>query len=172
MEVAFMIRLPDIPSSRAAQHAREDFGAAWEHLLSAAEHSARQVGDASRRHGLTARERAAAAALALRGRQQIQWRWLAIGLAAGVVVGAAGAAVVGRRLPPPDQARARAGAAVTAVRERVGEAAQTAAATARTRAEQVRDRFGRPETAEDRLPEQPADREPDQVPEQPATPTR
>lgn len=165
-----MIRFPDINSSRAAQHARDEFTAAWEHLLSAAENSARQVGDASRRHGLTARERAVAATLALRGRQQATpWRWLAIGLATGVVVGAAGAAVVGRRLPPPDEARARAGAAVTAVRERVGEATHTAAATARSTAGQVRDRFGRP-TAEDtgRLPEPAAD----QVPEQPAAPAR
>jgi hypothetical protein len=75
------------------------------------------------------------------------------------------AATLRRQLPPPEEARQRAGAAVTAVRARFGEAAQTAAATARNKAEQVRDRFGRLAEEEDRLPE------PEAVPAPAASPS-
>lgn len=125
-----------------ARHARDELGAAWEHLLTAAEHSARQIGDTSRRRGTLARRRASAAAQALRGEQPSPWQWLAVGLAAGVAIGAAGAVAL-RHLPEREAARQRASEAVETVRQRAGEAAQTAATTAREKAHQVRERIGR-----------------------------
>jgi hypothetical protein len=125
-----MFRSANHVASGAAQRAREEMGDAWAHLLAAAEYGARQAGVATRRQGAIARERAAAAVLALRGEQPPSpWRWLAVGLAAGVAIGSAGALILGRRMQDVD---------LEAVKQR----ASAAAANARHTAGHLADRVG------------------------------
>jgi hypothetical protein len=96
-----MINLSDRIPAHYSQRARTELSAAWEHLLTAAQETARQVGDTSRTRGSMARERAQLARLALRGQLPTsQWRWAGAGLAAGVVIGAAAAAILTRRPRP------------------------------------------------------------------------
>lgn len=108
-----MINLSDRIPAHYPQRARTELSAAWEHLLTAAQEAARQVGDTSRTRGSVARERAALASLALRGQLPAsRWRWAAAGLATGLVIGAVATAVLTRRphqtdqdaLQPPDDA--------------------------------------------------------------------
>lgn len=136
-----MIRPNGSAVSDAARQAREELIAAREHLLAAADHSAKQLSETSRRRGAVARKRANAAATALRGEQPSPWTWLAAGLAAGAMLGAAGAVAL-RHLPDREQARERANSAVDTVRHRAGETAQAAVSTARDKAQVVRERFG------------------------------
>src|SRR5687768_3967908 len=62
-----MINLSDRIPAHYSRRARTELSAAWEHLLTAAQDTARQVADTSRARGSVARERAALARLALRG---------------------------------------------------------------------------------------------------------
>jgi ElaB/YqjD/DUF883 family membrane-anchored ribosome-binding protein len=99
-----MIRMLDRVVTDQQQRARDELAEAWDHLAAAAGHGARRIGDVSRQRTARARERAALAASALRGEvSPAPWRWLAVGLAAGVVIGAAGAAVLARRRCGADQ---------------------------------------------------------------------
>jgi hypothetical protein len=142
-----MFRSANDAASQAAQRAREEVGEAWSHLLAAAEQGARQAGETTRRQGALARERAAAAALALRGEQPPSpWRWLAVGLAAGIAIGSAGAVILSRRMQDMDTEamKQRASEAVEAARERTNEVAQNAAAAARDTASRVTGRTGAP----------------------------
>jgi hypothetical protein len=153
-----MFRSANHVASGATQRAREEIGEAWAHLLAAAEHGARQAGVATRRQSAIARDRAAAAALALRGEQPPSpWRWLAVGLAAGVAIGSAGAVILSRRMKEVDAEairqrataaaeamRERAGETIGVVRERTGEATQNAVSTARHTAGRVTGRLGGP----------------------------
>jgi hypothetical protein len=135
-----MFRTANHAASNAAQRAREEMGEAWSHLLAAAEQGARQAGETTRRQGALARERAAAAALALRGEQPPSpWRWLAVGLAAGIAIGSAGAVILSRRMQDMDTEamKQRAEAAVETARERTNEVAHNAAAAARDTAGRV-----------------------------------
>lgn len=146
-----MINLSDRIPAHYSQRARTELSAAWEHLLTAAQDTARQVADTSRSRGSVARERAALARLALRGELPTsRWRWAAGGLAAGVVIGVVATVAVSRRQhpagpdasqqpnePPPvvlDKARA----AAAAVGERASTALHTAAAAAREAADKAR----------------------------------
>lgn len=118
-----MLRSENHTAYTAAQRAREEMGEAWAHLLAAAEHGARQAGVTTRQRGAIARQRATAATMALRGEQPPSpWRWLAVGLAAGIAVGSAGAVILSRRMPDmdTDAVKQRASAAVETVRERTG----------------------------------------------------
>jgi ElaB/YqjD/DUF883 family membrane-anchored ribosome-binding protein len=95
-----MIRLPDQVRSVDPQRARDELSAVWEHLVAAAEHGAKQVEQASRRRGALARHRAVAVRRAVRGElPESPWRWLGVGVAAGVVIGAVGMAALTRRRP-------------------------------------------------------------------------
>ncbi|MPZ29265.1 MAG: hypothetical protein GEV12_23455 [Micromonosporaceae bacterium] len=150
-----MIRLPDHPSSGDLQRAREELSTAWAHLVTAAG----QVEHASRRRGALARDRAVAARRAARGElPEFPWRWVGLGLAAGLVLGAAGtAAALIRRHARGDQAepgpvhgtaasvRERATAAVhnaTSAVHGAASAAKDAAAAARDTVGKVRDKVG------------------------------
>jgi hypothetical protein len=140
-----MIRLSNRRHSRPAQRARDEASAAWEHLKAAAEHGARRVGDTSRRSSGVARERANNAAMALRGEppRSTTRKWLGMGLAIGAAIGAAGAALLGRRRNQPtggdtDEVRGKATAAMETVREKATTAAHRAATTARDTADKVR----------------------------------
>jgi hypothetical protein len=136
-----MIRMNNRRQSRPAKRARDEANAAWDHLKAAAEHGARRVGDASRRSRGIARERANNAALALRGEtpRSKTRKWLGTGLALGAAIGAAGAALLGRRRnhhgdePVPDmpEMREKANHAMETVRDKATEAAHRAATSAR-----------------------------------------
>jgi gas vesicle protein len=132
-----MIRLTNRRESRPAKRAREEATAAWDHLKAAAEHGARRVGDKSRRTSGVARERAHKSALAVRGEapRSTTRKWLGMGLALGAAIGAAGAAVLGRRRNHGDETtqelRGKANNAMETVREKATEAAHRAATTAR-----------------------------------------
>jgi hypothetical protein len=168
-----MINLSDRIPAHYSQRARTELSAAWEHLLTAAQESARQVADTSRARGSVARERAALARLALRGELPTsRWRWAAAGLAAGVVIGVVAAATVSRRSHPVDPADPdvverlnespsavldKARAAAAAVGERAGTAVHTTAAAARDAADKARKTVTRREpTAELTPPTVPA----------------
>lgn len=170
-----MINLSDRIPAHYSQRARTELSAAWEHLLTAAQESARQVADTSRARGSVARERAALARLALRGELPTsRWRWAAAGLAAGVVIGVVAAAAVSRRLHPADPADPvnpdaversnespsavldKARAAAAAVGERAGTAVHTAAAAARDAADKARKTVTREPAAELTPPTVPA----------------
>jgi hypothetical protein len=137
-----MIRSNKREPTRQARRARDEAAAAWGHLRAAATEGVRRVGDSSRHGRETARERANNAAMALRGqtpRSAIR-RWLGAGLAAGAVIGAAGAAMLGRRRnhhdSPPmtdhdDGVRDKANMAMDTVRERATTAAHRAATATR-----------------------------------------
>jgi hypothetical protein len=133
-----MIRSNRRGPTRQARQAREDAVSAWDHVRAAATQSVRRVGDSSRRSKKAARERANNAAMALRGqtpRSGIR-KWLGIGLAGGAIVGAAAAAMLGRRRnhqsDPDDQGvRDKASAAMDTVRERATTAAHRAATATR-----------------------------------------
>lgn len=115
-----MIRLPEHRFSVDPQRGRDELSAAWEHLLAAAEQAARQVERASRRRGALARDRAAAMRQAARGElPESPWRWLGVGLAAGLAIGAVGVAVLTRRHRSADQAGPEQTTG-TALRERIG----------------------------------------------------
>lgn len=150
-----MIRLPDHPFSGDLQRARDELATAWAHLVTAAG----QVEHASRRRGTLARDRASAVRRAARGEPpEFPWRWVGLGLAAGLVLGAAGtAAALNRRhawadQPEPGPAqgtaasvRDRAAAAVHHASSAVhgaASAAKDAAAAARDTVGKVRNRTG------------------------------
>jgi hypothetical protein len=141
-----MIRPTNRRQSRPAKRARDEATAAWDHLRAAAEHGARRVGDTSRRTGDIARERASNAALALRGEtpRSTTRKWLGTGLAIGAAIGAAGAALLGRRRDhgsgeSAPEVREKATAAMETVREKATTAAHRAATTARDTASKVRE---------------------------------
>lgn len=138
-----MSRFPYRVSSHRARRARDEAASAWEHLVAAAEHGARRIGDTSRESGKVARKRANRAARALRGDEPNPWQWLGLGLAAGVIAGAAGAVVLSRRreeIVEAVEGRAeRAGTAVETVKERTSAVASRAAGTARDAAARVRE---------------------------------
>jgi hypothetical protein len=140
-----MIRLKRREPVRQAQRARKEAVSAWYNLRAAATQRAQRVGDNSRRGRDTARERANNAAMALQGktpRSTIR-KWLGAGLAAGAVVGAAGAAALGRRRNHRQVGetgigvRDKANAAVETVRERAATAAHRTATSARDAADKV-----------------------------------
>jgi gas vesicle protein len=141
-----MNRLTNRRNPRPAKRARDEASAAWDHLKAAAEHGARRVGDTSRRTRGIARERASNAALALRGEtpRSTTRKWLGTGLAIGAAIGAAGAALLGRRRNsrgPDDshEVREKANSAMETVREKATTAAHKAATTARDTASKVRE---------------------------------
>jgi hypothetical protein len=147
-----MFRLPERVFSVDPERARDELAAAWGHLVAAAEHGASQLERASRRRATLARERAAAVRRAARGEMPAaRWRWLGVGLAAGAVIGAVGAAVLARR-PPGEPAepgysalagvRERASSAVAGAREQASAAAHSAASAARETVGKVRDKVG------------------------------
>lgn len=81
---------------------RDEAAEALNELMAAVLQGAADVGERSRKAGAVARERAASAALALRGqRPPPPWPWLVAGLAVGVVVGTVAGAVLARRQPTP-----------------------------------------------------------------------
>ena len=140
------------------QRAPSELLASWDHLVSAAGHGARQVGQTSRRRARLAGDRAGAARLALLGElPRPAWRWLGIGLAAGLAVGAVGATVLARArrgaeraeadqatttVPAaPSKIRDKAGAGAEVVRERTRVAVQRAATSARGAAIEFRDKL-------------------------------
>jgi hypothetical protein len=136
-----MIRSNRREPTRQVRRARDEAVSAWDHLRAAADQGVRRIGDSSRRRKDAAKERANNAAMALRGhtpRSAIR-KWLGAGIAAGAVIGAAGAAVLGRRRnhqadPETDHdtgVRDKANAAVDTVRERATTAAHRAATSAR-----------------------------------------
>jgi hypothetical protein len=109
------------------QRARRDLTTSWDHLLSAAGHGAKHVGQTSRRRARIARDRAETARLALLGEfppSRSPWRWLGAGLAAGLAIGAAGATVLARARREADQT----------VTDQASAAARNAAATVREKA--------------------------------------
>jgi hypothetical protein len=165
-----MFRISDhVPGHQ--QQARRELAASWDHLINAAEHGARQVGHTSRRQGKIARDRVAAARLALLGeRPPAPWRWLGAGLTAGLSAGLAisalGARALARRKRAADQTatgpaadqtatepatepplpvatiiRERAGAGAEALRDGTRAAVHGATATARDAAGKLRDRL-------------------------------
>lgn len=144
-----MIRLPNRVFNVDPQRARDELAAAWEHLAAAAEHGANQLEQASRRRAALARSRATALRRVVRGEPPTsRWRWLGAGLAAGVVIGAAGGAVATRRRAADPsgsgngtlgQVRERGGAAVAGAREQARTAVHTAASAARSATDTARD---------------------------------
>jgi hypothetical protein len=97
-----MGRSPRSVVSRRALGVRDEAAEALDHLMAAVLESATEVGERSRRAGATARDRAASAVQALRGRRRpAAWPWLAAGLGVGLVVGAVAGAVLARRQPTP-----------------------------------------------------------------------
>jgi hypothetical protein len=137
-----MIRLNRRGPNREARRARDEAVSAWDHLRAAANEGARRISDRPRRGTEAARERANNAAMALRGktpRSTIR-KWLGTGLAAGAMIGAAGAAMLGRRRHQQagqedghadTGVREKAGTAMESVRERATTAAHKAATSAR-----------------------------------------
>jgi hypothetical protein len=168
-----MTRQPDRALAVDLQRGRDELSAAWAHQMAVAEHGARQLGEASRRWGALARDRTVAAGQALRGELPVaRWRWAGVGLAAGVVIGAVGAAVLARLRQVADQAdpdqsvpdpavpeetvtatvRERAGTVVAGVKGQAGaavhgaaSAVQSAAASARGAVGRVREKVGDPD---------------------------
>jgi ElaB/YqjD/DUF883 family membrane-anchored ribosome-binding protein len=157
-----MIRLPDHAFTDDVQRGRDELSEAWTHLATAAEQTARQVEHATRRRGALARDRAAAVRRAARGdRRESPWRWLGVGLAAGLVLGAAGATALIRRRggdqPEPGSEHTamaslgeRASTAVAGVRGQASvavhsatSAVQGAASAAKGAAEAARDTVGK-----------------------------
>jgi hypothetical protein len=137
-----MIRSNRHEPTRQARRARDEAVAAWDHLRAAATEGARRVGDSSRRSSETAKERANNAAMALRGQtpRSAVRRWLGAGLAVGAMIGAVGAAVLGRRrnhdspqsmTGHDDGVRDKANMAMDTVRERATTAAHRAAIATR-----------------------------------------
>ncbi|ROO63177.1 hypothetical protein EDC02_5197 [Micromonospora sp. Llam0] len=165
-----MINLSDRSPAHYPQRARTELSAAWEHLLTATQEAARQVGDTSRARGSLARDRAALARLALRGElPNSRWRWAGIGLAAGVIIGAVAAATLNRRPHPHDSAATaqpddppsavadKARSAAVTVAERASAAARTATAAAQDAAAKAREKLaGREPAAESSPPTVPA----------------
>jgi hypothetical protein len=144
------------------QRARNDLVASWDHLVSAAGHGAKQVGQTSRRRATVARDRAEAARLALLGELPLSpWRWLGVGLAtglaAGLAIGAVGATLLARARREADQAetgeatttvpaatakiREKANAGAEAVGKRTKVAVQRVTTSARGAAVEFRDRL-------------------------------
>jgi hypothetical protein len=169
-----MIHIPEHVFGDHSQRARSDLAASWEHLVSAAGHGAKQVGESSRRRGRVARDRTEAARLALLGElPPAPWRWLgaglATGLAVGLVLGAAGATVLARGRREADQTltgpatdtaqeatiRERANARAEAVREGTKAAVHGAAVTARDAAGKVRERLIHRDSAGELEPTEP-----------------
>lgn len=151
-----MIRLSDhVPSVDPRRQG--ELSAAWEHLVAAAEHGVEQVEQASRRRGALARRRAAAVRRAAGGElPESPWRWLGVGLAAGVVIGAVAAVVLSRRGRTAGQTegaeseqttvsavRERAAGAVAGVREQAGTAVHGATSAAKGAAAAARDTVGK-----------------------------
>lgn len=154
-------------STRHRRVPSREFVAAWDHLVRAATLEASQVSRASRRRGRVARDRAAAASLALRGEASpADWRWFGGGLAGGVVIGAVGVMVLMRGRcgsgPVAEQAhtvadqrraaaavRERAGAAVEAAQNRTRAVARAVGDSARDTAGKVRHRLTRDDCAVD-----------------------
>jgi len=149
-----MIRLPDHRFSGDLQRARDELSTAWAHLATAAG----QVEHASRRRGALARDRAATMRRAARGEPpESPWRWVGLGLAAGLVLGAAGtaAAALIRRHRSGDQTepgpghdtaasvRQRASTAAAGGREHATAAVHGAAAAAKDAAAAARDTVGK-----------------------------
>lgn len=128
-----MISSRDRVGSVSPRRTRRELVAAGEHLVSAARHGASQVSQTSRSQTKLARDRATAAAIALRGQSRTSWRWLAAGLTAGLVLGAAAARALA----------GGAGAAAPASTDRTADQTPAATATIRERtgatAEAVRD---------------------------------
>jgi hypothetical protein len=116
-----MIRL-DFPRSRTRRMRRE-LTAVGEHMLAAAEQSARQAGKRSRRTGKVARDRMASAALALRGQHEPRWPWLATGLAAGMAAGLLAGAVASRWRSTGRSPAQQVESVTSAFREKAGTAA-------------------------------------------------
>jgi hypothetical protein len=172
---SIMARITDHVLGDHPQRARRDLTTSWEHLLNAAGHGAKHVGQSSRRRARIARDRAETARLALLGElPPSPWRWLGVGLAtglaAGLAVGAAGATVLARARRKGDQTatdeatatvsaapskiREKASAGAEAVRERTVAAVQRANTSARGAAIEFRDRLtlrdstGEPEPAD------------------------
>jgi hypothetical protein len=140
------------------RQAHRNVMASWDHLLSAAGHGARQVGQSSRRRARLARDRAEAARLALLGElPPSPWRWLGVGLAAGLAIGAVGATALARARREVDQTvtdeatatvpaatakiREKASAGAEAVRERIRAAVQRATTSARGATVEYRNRL-------------------------------
>jgi hypothetical protein len=117
-----MIRF-DYPRSRSRRMRRE-LTAVGEHLLAAAEQSARQAGKRSRRTGKVARNRMATAALALRGQHEPRWPWLATGLAAGLAAGLAIGAVASRWSSTGRSPAQQVESVTSALREKAGTAVE------------------------------------------------
>jgi hypothetical protein len=152
-----MIHIPDRVLS--GSRSQDELAEAWDHLANAAEHTR----ETSRRRARVARDRLLLASRALRGEPPSPpVRWLAIGLAAGAAIGAAGALALARRqrdihqdaaditgaeAGDGDQAdaatmiRAKAGAAAEAVREGASVAIHNAATAAREAASNVLDKI-------------------------------
>jgi hypothetical protein len=157
-----MARITDHVLGDHTHRARRDLTTSWEHLLSAAGHGAKHVGQSSRRRARVARDRAETARLVLLGElPPAPWRWLAValatGMAAGLAIGAAGATILARTRREADQAatdettatvsaapskvREKASAGAEAVRERTRAAVQRATTSARGAAIEFRDRL-------------------------------
>ncbi len=97
-----MDRSPRSVVSSRALGARDEAAEALDHLVAAVLEGATDAGERSRRAGVTARDRAASAARALRGqRPRPPWPWLVAGLAIGVAVGTVAGAILARRQPTP-----------------------------------------------------------------------
>jgi hypothetical protein len=130
-----MARISDHVLGDHPQRARRDLATSWDHLLSAAGHGAKHVGQSSRRRAEVARDRAETARLVLLGQlPPSPWRWLGIGLAAGLAIGAAGATVLARARRGADQtATDEANATVSAAPSKVREKAVAGAEKARAR---------------------------------------
>jgi hypothetical protein len=156
-----MINPSDRIPAHYSQRARTELSAAWEHLLTAASEAARQVGDTSRTRRSVARERAALARLALRGKLPTShWRWAGAGLATGVVIGALAVAMLRRQAQPADPATPqqpdtptalvdKVRTAAAAAGERASTAVHTAAEAARDAADRAREKVtSREPTAE------------------------
>lgn len=151
-----MARISDYVFVDNPQRARRDLTTSWEHLLSAAGHGAKHVGQSSRRRARIARDRAETARLVLLGElPPSPWRWLGVGLAAGLAIGAAGATVLARARreahqtatdeanvsAAPSKVREKASASAEAVRDRTRAAVQRATTSARDAAAELRDKL-------------------------------
>jgi hypothetical protein len=154
-----MINLSDRVPAHDTQRARTELSAAWEHLLTAAQEAARQVGD-------TPRARRPLARLARRGEQPTwPWRWAGAGLATGAIIGAVTIVVLTRRphpadpAAPPPQPDATSPALVDKARTAataVAEKANAAAKAARDAADKARQKAtGREPAAEPTPPPTP-----------------
>lgn len=155
-----MARISDQVFGHDPQRARRDLTTSWEHLLSAAGHGAKHVGQSSRRRARIARDRAETARLVLLGElSPTPRRWLGVGLAtglaAGLAIAAAGATVLARarrkthpaatdeatESAAPSKVREKASASAEAARERTRAAVQRATTSARGLAVELGDRL-------------------------------